>query len=103
MLEQREKLTQDERLANIRAMCLAVENGDVSKVNAEGQKLVDELKQEKAAEDFVVKHGLLDARKEDVEDETDFLETEKKDDFDVDESITNMEIISPLMREVKEG
>ena len=74
-----------------------------AQVDAEGQKLIDDIKQEQATEEVVVNHGLLNAQKEDVEDETDFLETEEEVDFDADENEIDMETISPLMREALEA
>lgn len=52
--------------------------------------------------------GLMDYTEEDVEDEVDNLESgvvavEEKPDFDSDENEVDMDMISPLMREVKNG
>ena len=96
------ELTEQERIAIIRAIALDVRSNG-AQVDAEGQKLIDDIKQEQATEEVVVNHGLLNAQKEDVEDETDFLETEEEVDFDADENEIDMETISPLMREVLEG
>ena len=96
------ELTEQERIAIIRAIASDVQSNG-AQVDAEGQKLIDEIKQEQATEEVVVNHGLLNAQKEDVEDETDFLETEEEVDFDADENEIDMETISPLMREALEG
>ena len=96
------ELTEQERIAIIRAIVLDVQSNG-SQIDAEGQKIIDEIKREQATEEVVVNHGLLNAQKEDVEDETDFLETEKEVDFDGDENEIDMETISPLMREAIEG
>lgn len=52
--------------------------------------------------------GLMDYTEEDVEDEVDNLEpgvvaVEEKPDFDSDENEIDMNMISPLMREVRNG
>ena len=102
MTKQRTELEEQERLAIIRAIVLDVQNKGIQP-DDEGQKLVDKLLEEKATEEVVVNHGLLNAQKEDVEDETDFLQTEENVDFDSDENEVDMETISPMMREVKEN
>ena len=96
------EFTEQQHIAIIRAIALDVQSNG-AQVDAEGQKLIDEIKQEQATEEVVVNHGLLNAQKEDVEDETDFLETEEEIDFDADENEIDMETISPLMREALEG
>ncbi|MAH49672.1 hypothetical protein CMI37_27865 [Candidatus Pacearchaeota archaeon] len=96
------ELTEQERIAIIRAIVLDVKSNG-AQIDSEGQKLIDEIKQEQATEEVVVNHGLLNAQKEDVEDEADFLETEEEVDFDADENEIDMETISPQMREALEG
>lgn len=96
------ELTEQERIAIIRAITLDVQSNG-SQIDAEGQKVIDEIKREQATEEVVVNHGLLNAQKEDVEDETYFLETEKEVDFDGDENEVDMETISPTMREVSQS
>tara|TARA_B100000131_G_C17680152_1_gene436132 strand:- start:74 stop:382 length:309 start_codon:yes stop_codon:yes gene_type:complete len=102
MTEQSKLLTQEERIAMIRAIALDVESRGL-KPTAKGQELVDEIREEQATEELVVNHGLLNAQKEDVEDEALFLETDRDVDFDSDENEVDMETISPLMREALEG
>lgn len=102
MTEQSKVLTQEERIAIIRAIVLDVK-GNGLKPTAEGQELVEEIRENQATEEVVVNHGILKAQKEDVEDEALFLETDKDVDFDSDENEVDMKTISPLMREVLEG
>ena len=68
------------------------------------QGLLEELKQEKLAEDLVLEHGLKDVSEEDVEEE--FLSLDavehnnEDDDFDNDENLVDMEQVSGAMREI---
>tara|TARA_Y100000361_G_C11004686_1_gene261186 strand:+ start:185 stop:472 length:288 start_codon:yes stop_codon:yes gene_type:complete len=80
----------------------AVANAD-NKVNAKFADLLDELKQEKLAEDLVLEHGLLEASEKDVEDEfisLDAVEREEVEDFDSDENLVDMDSVSESMREI---
>lgn len=81
----------------------AVANAD-QKVDQKFQAMLDELKAEKLAEDLVIKHGLLEATQEDVEDEfvsLDAVESDKDDDdFDADENLVDMDQVSDSMREI---
>ena len=80
----------------------AVANAD-NKVNAKFADLLDELKQEKLAEDLVLEHGLLEASEKDVEDEfisLDSVEREEVKDFDSDENLVDMDSVSESMREI---
>tara|TARA_Y100000356_G_scaffold116687_1_gene106406 strand:+ start:169 stop:456 length:288 start_codon:yes stop_codon:yes gene_type:complete len=80
----------------------AVANAD-NKVNAKFADLLDELKQEKLAEDLVLEHGLLEASEKDVEDEfisLDAVEREEVEDFDSDENLVDMDSVSDSMREI---
>ena len=93
-------LTQEERIAIIKAIHEDVVSNGL-RVNAEGKALVEELKAEKATEDLVVEHGLLDATNHDVEDEVEQLDSvEESVDFDSDENEVDMTLLSPNMREV---
>ena len=93
------ELTQEERIAIIRAIVTNVQTQGI-KVDAEGQKLIDEIKAEQAAEDLVVEHGLLNATKNDVMDEVSRLDSIEEDvDFDQDENEVDMTLLSPAMRE----
>ena len=80
----------------------AVANAD-NKVNAKFADLLDELKQEKLAEDLVLEHGLLEASEKVVEDEffsLDAVEREEVEDFDSDENLVDMDSVSESMREI---
>lgn len=94
-------MTESERLENIRRIA-ENSNAQVSPVLA---SFIDELKAEKIAEEIVVEHGLLEATKEEVEDQVqEFASTEDKadedDDYDNDENLHDMTAISPSMREI---
>tara|TARA_R100000908_G_C3688959_1_gene104201 strand:+ start:216 stop:524 length:309 start_codon:yes stop_codon:yes gene_type:complete len=100
MENQKRELTQEERIAIIKAIHEDVVSNGL-RVNAEGKALVEELKAEKATEDLVVEHGLLDATNHDVEDEVEQLDSvEESVDFDSDENEVDMTLLSPNMREV---
>lgn len=68
------------------------------------QGLLEELKQEKLAEDLVLEHGLKDVSDEDVKEEflsLDAVEHDNEDDdFDNDENLVDMEQVSGAMREI---
>ena len=100
MENQKRELTQEERIAIIKAIHEDVVSNGL-RVNAEGKALVEELKAEQATEDLVVEHGLLDATDHDVEDEVEQLDSlEESVDFDSDENEVDMTLLSPNMREV---
>ena len=63
----------------------AVANAD-NKVDAKFADLLDELKQEKLAEDLVLEHGLLEASEKDVEDEFVSLDAVESDKDAIDEN-----------------
>jgi phosphotransferase system IIA component len=88
-----QELTEEQRLAIIAKVVKAVKAGkSIVEVDTD---FVNELKAEKATEDLVVEHGLLAAKDEDIEDEKQFLEVDKKVDFDGDENETDMNCLSP--------
>ncbi len=100
MENQKRELTQEERIAIIKAIHEDVVTNGI-KVNAEGKALVEELKAEQATEELVVEHGLLDATNHDVADEVEKLDSiEDEVDFDSDENEVDMTLLSPNMREV---
>ena len=100
MENQKRELTEDERIAIIKAIVDKVKTNGV-KVNAEGQALIDELKAEQATEEIVVEHGLLNTTDKDVADEVEKLDSIEEDvDFDADENEVDMTLLSPSMREV---
>jgi len=95
----KKELTQEERIAIIRAVVTDVATNGI-KVDAEGQKLIQELQAEKATEELVVEHGLLNATKNDVIDEVNQLDSiEEGIDYDQDENEVDMTLLSPAMRE----
>tara|TARA_B100000035_G_C20820625_1_gene474078 strand:- start:228 stop:521 length:294 start_codon:yes stop_codon:yes gene_type:complete len=94
-------MTESERLENIRRIA---ENSN-AQVSPALASFIDELKAEKIAEEIVVEHGLLEATKEEVQDQVqEFASTEDKadedDDYDNDENLHDMTAISPSMREI---
>ena len=61
------------------------------------QGLLEDLKAEKLAEDLVLEHGLLEASKEEIEDEfvsLDSVESDKDDIDEDDEEQTDMDCVS---------
>jgi hypothetical protein len=89
-----------DRIALIRN---AVANA-TTEVPAEFKGLVDELKQEKLAEEFVLENGLLPVSDDEVKEEfvsLDAVENDKEDeDFDADENLVDMDCVSGSMREI---
>ncbi|MBD36256.1 MAG: hypothetical protein CL512_05755 [Actinobacteria bacterium] len=105
MLDKNEKnlyitiMTESERIELIRnavATC--------TEVAPQFQGLLEELREEKLAEDLVVKHGLLEASDEEVKEEfvsLDAVESDKDDDdFDNDENLVDMSQVSGSLREI---
>jgi hypothetical protein len=93
-------IPEDQRLANIAEAVRLVKSGGV-KTNEKYKNFVEDMKAEKATEDFIVKHGLSNVNKKDIDEEIDELEAkEEKTDFDQDESEVDMSIISEEMRGV---
>ncbi len=93
-------MTEQERIELIKN---AVAQSD-NKVDAKFADLLDELKQEKLAEDVVLNHGLLQATDDDVQEEfvsLDAVEHDNEDiDFDADENLVDMSQVSGAMREI---
>lgn len=75
-------MTESQRIELIRN---AVANA-TSKVPAEFQGLVDELKQEKLAEEFVLEHGVQNASDEEIKEEFVSLDAVENDNDEVDEN-----------------
>ena len=76
---------------------------NATQVAPQFEGLLEELKQEKLAEDLVLNHGLLEASDEDVQDEfvsLDAVEREEVEDFDNDENLVDMDSVSESMREI---
>ena len=96
-------MTESQRLETIRRIAENT-NAQVSPALA---SFIDELKAEKLAEEIVVEHGLLEATRQEVEDQVqEFASAEDKanedDDYDNDENLHDMTAISPSMREIFE-
>jgi len=67
--------------------------------------LIQELKEEKLSQDLVAEYGLLQANKQDVEDELQNLDcledkASQKENFDEDEELKSMDLLSSRMREI---
>jgi hypothetical protein len=93
-------MSEQDRIALIKN---AVANAN-AKVAPEFQGLLDELKQEKLAEEFVLENGLLPVSDDEVKEEfvsLDAVENDKDDeDFDADENLVDMDAVSGSMREI---
>ena len=94
-------MTESQRLETIRRIA---ENNN-AEVSPSLQNFIEELKVEKLAEDLVLEYGLLNAKKEDVQDEVQELasfddKAEEDDDFDNDENLHDMKSVSSSMREI---
>ena len=73
------------------------------KVSPEFAELMDELKAEKLAEDFVLANGLLPVSDEDVKEEfvsLDAVESDKDDIDEYDEEVTDMDCVSGSFRDL---
>ena len=91
-------IPEDQRLANIAEAVRLVKSGGV-KTNEKYKNFVEDMKAEKATEDFIVKHGLSNVNKKDIEEEIEELDAkEEKIDYDQDESEVDMSTISKEMR-----
>ena len=96
-------MTEQERIESIRN---AVANNN-AEVSSKLTDLIADHKAEKMAEDLIIEHGLLEASKEEVQDQvSEFASSEDKaeedDDFDNDENLRDMKLVSPLMRSIFE-
>jgi hypothetical protein len=92
-------MTESERIAFIKN---AVANA--TEVAPQFQGLLEELKQEKLAEEFVLENGLLPVSDDEVKEEfvsLDAVENDKdEEDFDNDENLVDMDSVSGSMREI---
>jgi len=88
---------------NIDLIKQAVDNAESNKVTSKFKNLLDELKAEQLAEKLVVEHGLIEAKKEDIEEEFDSLEhkEEEEEDFDSDENLVDMNSVSSFWHEIE--
>ena len=76
---------------------------NATKVAPQFQGLLNELKAEKLAEDFVLNHGLLPVSDEDVKEEfvsLDAVESDKDDIDENDEEVTDMDCVSGSFRDL---
>ena len=69
------ELTQEQRIAVI---AKAVENSQSVAPSQSVEQFIEEIKNEQ----FVVKHGLLETQREDLEDESQFLHTDSAENID---------------------
>jgi len=96
-------MTESERLEIIRQVA-SNNNAEVSPALA---SLIEDLKADILAEELIVEHGLLDATKKEIEDEVSELASNEDksvedDDFDNDENLHDMTLVSPYMRAIFE-
>ena len=96
-------MPESERLENIRRIA---ENNN-AQVSPALASFIEELKADKLAEELVVEYGLLQATKQEVEDQVqEFASSEDKadedEDYDNDENLHDMTAVSPSMREIFE-
>lgn len=90
MENQKEQLTQEERIEIIRQ---AFEQAKGVALSDQAQEFVEDVK----TEELVVEHGLLDSQKEDLEDESQFLFSDSAEDIDEEDESFG---VSSEMREV---
>jgi hypothetical protein len=92
---------------NIDLIRQAIENAKDAPVSKGLSNFIQDMKAEIMAEELVVEHGLLEATQRDVEDEVSELassedKAEEDDDFDNDENLHDMDLVSPSMRAIFE-
>jgi len=92
---------------NIDLIRQAIENAKDAPVSKGLSNFIQDMKAEIMAEELVVEHGLLEATQRDVEDEVAELassedKAEEDDDFDNDENLYDMDLVSPSMRAIFE-
>jgi hypothetical protein len=96
-------MTESERLEIIRQVA-SNNNAEVSPALA---SLIEDLRADILAEELIMEHGLLDATKKEIEDEVSELASNEDksvedDDFDNDENLHDMTLVSPYMRAIFE-
>lgn len=96
-------MTESERLEIIRQVA-SNNNAEVSPALA---SLIEDLRADILAEELIVEHGLLDATQKEIEDEVSELASNEDksvedDDFDNDENLHDMTLVSPYMRAIFE-
>jgi len=82
------------------AQAVANANANGNAVPARFAGLVKELKAENLTEDVVVNHGLLQATSHDVNEEIDGWKPSEEIDFDSDENLVDMDIVSGSFRDI---
>lgn len=92
---------------NIDLIRQAIENAKDAPVSKGLSNFIQDMKAEIMAEELVVEHGLLEATQRDVEDEVSELassedKAEEDDNFDNDENLHDMDLVSPSMRAIFE-
>lgn len=92
---------------NIDLIRQTIENAKDAPVSKGLSNFIQDMKAEIMAEELVVEHGLLEATQRDVEDEVSELassedKAEEDDDFDNDENLHDMDLVSPSMRSIFE-
>jgi hypothetical protein len=92
---------------NIDLIRQAIENAKDAPVSKGLSNFIQDMKAEIMAEELVVEHGLLEATQRDVEDEVSELassedKAEEDNDFDNDENLYDMDLVSPSMRSIFE-
>lgn len=85
------------------AQAVASANASNNEVAPQFVGLLATLKEEKANEDFTLKHGVQHASTRDIEDETNGWKPSEEIDFDQDENLVDMDSVSVTMREVFES
>ena len=96
-------MTIEKDLSHI-AKAVALANANGNAVPAQFKGLVQELREEQLAENLVVEHGVMNATKQDINDEFVSLDaverSEDVEDFDNDENLVDMTQVSGSLREI---
>jgi len=92
-------MNNEENISKI-AQAVANANANGNAVPARFAGLVKELKAESLTEDVVVNHGLLEATSHDVNEEIDGWKPSEEVDFDGDENLVDMDIVSGSFRDI---
>jgi len=92
-------MNNEENISKI-AQAVANANANGNAVPARFAGLLDELKAETLTEDVVVNHGLLQATSHDVNEEIDGWKPSEEVDFDADENLVDMDIVSGSFRDI---
>jgi methionine aminopeptidase len=82
------------------AQAVANANANGNAVPAQFKGLVQELREEQLAENVVVEHGLLEATSHDINEEVDGWKPSEEVDFDADENLVDMDIVSGSLRDI---